>query len=456
MIRRWLKRCPRWCLLAAIAFLSGAAAPQRQLLKGGKLDSSVVAAVEKSTQAVRDLKLKRAVPIIVVTPAQVDRMLAAELEREYTPDELDVDARIGAMLGLYPVGTDLKAANLDLLGGQLIAFYDFDERRMVLVKRAHITEADSESKDGEAEQAAVERMIVAHEFTHALQDQNFELGSKDRGLRDNSDRELALHAVAEGDATIAGFADVAGTISVANVDLLVANLAGISAAFAHEVPDVPLGVSEPLIFQYTDGVRFVAEAYRRGGWKAVDALYADPPISTNQVIHPALYFSRPSAPSQVSVAGYGNALAGWRKADEDTYGELGLRIIFKRQADARSSDQKLTARWAGDRVVMLRKGGVVGAIWLIVFTDGSSAARFADVYRGMLGRVNGAAGVAYGVAVRRCEVLVGVGGFASRFDSFGARVLDDSSVSGSACGVTDGKRIRADSSRDTLAGAALR
>ena len=50
--------------------------------------------------------------------------------------------------------------------------------------------------------------------------------------------------------------------------------------FTGAAASVPRGVAEPLIFQYTDGVKFVAQAYQRGGWKAVDKLYSDPPQST--------------------------------------------------------------------------------------------------------------------------------------------------------------------------------
>ncbi len=455
MIRRWFRQV---CgALGAMIVLSGAAAPMRQLLNGGKLDWSVVAAVEKSTQAVRELKLKHEVAIIVVSPARVSRMLADELGREYTPEQLDVDSRAGAMLGLYPSGTDLTSANLNLLASQLIAFYDFGKRRMVIVERDHVTESAGESAEGAREQAAVDRMILAHEFTHALQDQNFALAKKDRALHNNGDRELALHAIAEGDATIAGYADMLGKISVAGVDLLVANLAGISGAFAREVPNVPLGVSEPLIFQYTDGVRFVAEAYRRGGWKAVDALYANPPLSTQQVINPASYFDKPEAPVRVSVAGYEKALAGWRKVDEDTYGELSLRIIFKRLGDSRAADQGLIDQWAGDRIVILRKGGIVGVIWLIAFRDTASAARFATVYGGMIERVDGAAGVAHGIEARRCEVIVAAGGLAAHFDSFAPAVLDASTMSGE-WGRADGAsgQVRADRSPGGFIGAALR
>jgi len=78
-------------------------------------------------------------------------------------------------------------------------------------------------------------------------------------------------------------------------DALANNLKQLPQALAVQAPNTPEGLSVPLLFQYSDGVRFVAEAYRRGGWPAVDALYRKPPESTHQILHPALYFDRKRA-----------------------------------------------------------------------------------------------------------------------------------------------------------------
>jgi hypothetical protein len=373
------------------------------------------AAVEQGIQRVRALKLKHGVPIAERTSEQATRMLAAEIDREYTPEQIDADGRAGAMLGLYPRGIDLRAANLSLLESQVIAFYDFHTRQMVMVSGALTREFPGQPPEVRAK---LSRMILAHEFTHALQDQNFDFGAEDEKLKTNGDRSLALHAVAEGDATIAGYAFMLGGINPTLLASLIGNLQSFAQAFTGAAAGVPRGVAQPLIFQYTDGVRFVAEAYKHGGWTAVDRLYRNPPQSTQQILNPELYYDHPAPPDSVNVGGYEAVLGGWHKADEDTLGELGLRIILENTRGRTSPDFALANKWAGDRIVMLRKGKAVSVIWLIAFRDTDSAARFAAVYTKVLERLHGHH-TAYRVARRQDAVLVAVGEPAAHFKQLG-------------------------------------
>jgi hypothetical protein len=377
------------------------------------LSRKQVAAIEKGIQGLRELKLKHPVPIVTRTPEQATKILEAEIDRQYTPEQIDTDGRAGAMLGLYPHGINLKASSLGLLESQVVAFYDFHSKQMVIVKGALTTEFPGQSPQLREK---IARMILAHEFTHALQDQNFHFGAEEKKLEDNSDRSLALHSVAEGDATISGYAFMLGGMNSSLLHVLLHNLENISKTFTSTAAGVPRGVAEPLIFQYTDGVRFVARAYQRGGWKAVDKLYTNPPESTQQIMHPSLYYAHPELPDRVTVAGYKPLLRGWHVADSDTLGALGLRIILQNTRGKNSPDLKLAEKWAGDRLVMLRKGKSVGVIWMVAFRDAGAAKKFGAIYRKVLARLS-ARRAAYHLEVRRSAVLVVVGNPASRFDT---------------------------------------
>jgi hypothetical protein len=402
-------------------------AAQRPAATGGAaggLSQKQADAVEKGIQTVRALKLKHPVPIAARTPEQATRMLESEIEREYTPEQIDSDGRAGAMLGLYPRGIDLKAANLSLLESQVIAFYDFHTKRMVVVSGALTREFPGQPPEVRAKLA---QMILAHEFTHALQDQNFDFGAEDEKLKANGDRSLALHAVAEGDATIAGYAFMLGGINPSLLATLIGNLQSFSQTFTGAAAGVPRGVAQPLIFQYTDGVRFVAQAYQRGGWDAVNRLYRNPPQSTQQILQPRLYYDHPELPDRVAVAGYAPLLRGWHKADEDTLGELGLRIILENTRGMASPDLKLADKWAGDRIVMLRKGKSVGVIWLLALRDAGAAAQFAALYRKVLDRLH-RRGTPHRVDTRGAAVLVAVGEPAARFNTLAPVVWKASKI----------------------------
>jgi hypothetical protein len=408
----------RALLALALALLIPAVAILPALADNDQPAKQDVAAVEKTVQEVRGLKLKGKVPIVPVSSEKASEMLAKEMDTEYTPEQIETDGLAGAMIGLYPRGINLRAANLQLLQSQVIAFYDFHTRQMILVQGALQREFPGQAPEL---QEKLHFMILAHEFTHALQDQNFNFGAEEKKLKDNGDRDLALHSVAEGDATLSGYACMLGGMNPAVLSTLVNNLSNLSEAFTGAAAGVPRGVAEPLIFQYTDGVKFVAEAYRQGGWDAVDRLYKNPPQSTQQIIDPSLYYEHPMLPDGVKVAGYESQLSGWHKADEDTLGELGLRIILENAWGEKSSDVDLAGKWAGDRIAMLRRDKAACVIWLIAFRDPDSAARFVKLYRKTLDRVNGRR-VAHRIEAKADAVLVVIGAPAVLFKTLGPAV----------------------------------
>jgi hypothetical protein len=411
-----------WAIAIPLALLSARIAyPQAE---NGKIDASEAQAVERTVQEVRMLKLKQKIPIVVSDTEQAGKLLEAELDNEYTPETIDTDARAGAMIGLYPPGIDLKAANMSLLESQVVAFYDFKKKTMVIVKGALDREFPGQPPEV---QDKLQKMILAHEYTHALQDQNFDFGTRDEALKGNGDRALALHSVAEGDATISGYACMLGRMDSVILATLIANLSSFSQAFTGAAAGVPRGVAEPLIFEYTQGVKFVAEAFQRGGWKAVDRLYSNPPQSSQQIMDPSLYFDHPLPPDTVTLGGYSAAMPGWRKSDEDTLGELGLRIILENSFGPSSPKLAVADKWAGDRIVMLRRKDVVSVIWLVAFRDGDSASRFAEIYRQALEHIRGRP-AARRVEVKHDAILIAIGESAARFDRLAPAVWKSSTI----------------------------
>jgi hypothetical protein len=274
-----------------------------------------------------------------------------------------------------------------LLKSQIAGFYDPYEKQMVLVEGATPVPLTDRMIEFVVQRDLVNDMLLAHELTHALQDQNFALQDKLDALKDNSDKELALKSVAEGDATIAGFAYVAGRMDSSIADTLTSSMKNLPETFAAQSKDTPEGLGYPLIFQYSEGVRFVDEAYKRGGWKAVDALYSKPPQSTQQIIDPSLYFEHPLPPVEVEVAGYQAILKDWNKADADTFGELSIEIILDLGFGKDAPEVAIAKKWAGDRMAIVSKGAEVAVLWMVVFRDDDSARRFEESYRSLLDRV---------------------------------------------------------------------
>jgi hypothetical protein len=413
-------------------FAIAAAGCAYALVNGGRVNEAKAARIEAGIQQLRQLKFKAPVPLVLESPDEAEAQMERELEREYTDDEIAAEGAAGALIGLYPAGIDLKRQELKLLRSQVVGFYDPHEHEMVLVEGSPDIGFFDRAAEFLVQRDLVGEMLLAHELTHALQDQNFDLGKRLEALKDDDDRALAFQSVAEGDATIAGMAYVTGAMDNAALDTIVAQLDQLPKLFASETPGTPKGLSAPLLFQYSDGVRFVAEAYRRGGWSAVDALYANPPGSTHQIIHPEAYFEHPEPPQKISIGGYLPIMAAWKKVDEDTYGELLLRVILERDLDRHPAEDpakiRLAERWTGDRFITLQDEREISVIGIIAFTDSGAAAQFAIAYASLLDRLLGS--TAHEIDYRENAVLIVIGEAAHYMGVLGPAVWRASTIGG--------------------------
>jgi hypothetical protein len=411
---RWAAAPATIYRLRALLLLLGLCGCAYAVVSGGSINESKADAVKEGIQNVRGLRFTANVPLVLESRDEAERLLLAQMERDYGEQRMVLDGITGSLLGLYPARIDVKAEVLKLLKEQVAGFYDPHLKQMILVAGA-----DEVGFWGGATQFMIQRdlvgeMLLAHELTHALQDQHFDLESRLDKLKDNDDQALALKSVAEGDATLAGFAYAMGGLSDAQLDQLLAKLDELPKQFAESTKGVPEGLTVPLIFQYTAGPRFVAEAYRKGGWPAVDALYANPPQSSQQIMHAGVYFSGIETPVEIRVAGYQGILKGWEVADENTIGELQLQIILARNLGGNAPEVALADRWAGDRLVTLRKGKSLTLCWLVMFRDEQSATRFAATYATMLDHILGAT-TAHRLNYRSRAVLVVIGEGAQQF-----------------------------------------
>jgi len=372
------------------------------LIHGGHVDSKQAVSVETGVARIRELNFTRPVPVVVNTPEQAQQSILAQIARDHSDEDLRIGGESGVMTGLYPPNIDLKRQTVELLRDEIIGFYNPDAKQMVMVQRPH------QSADGWGLGASIGRMVLAHELTHALQDQHFAIEKMLNHVKDNDDQTLALKCVAEGDATLAGFAYVAGRLEPAKVVSLVNQLDALPPDSVDQGHNIALAVRVPMLFEYSGGSRFVAEAWGRGGWSAVDQLYRNPPRSSQQIMQPELYFDHPTPPARIELNGYQGLLPNWKKVDDDTYGELLLKLIFQRNLPPHAPAFDILPKWAGDRIITLQKGKELTLLWLIAFHDRPSAEEFARAYSRVLDHLDGKSNP-HGVATRAAAVLVVIG-----------------------------------------------
>jgi hypothetical protein len=378
--------------------------------------------VKRGVAQERQLSFLRDVPFVSKTPDEAQRMMIARLERDNDDAELRYSGEAGQMTGLFPPGIDLKLEEIKLMRDQVAGFYDPHTKVMVEVRGMGVLGSGfsgDNSPKGE--------LLYAHELTHALQDQHFGLEPMMERAKNDDDEEIALHAVMEGDATLCGLAYVSGGLDNESLDRILAQLSALDTDAYSEAQGAPIGLRVPMLFQYSQGARFVAEAWKRGGWNAVDALYRDPPQSSQQILDPSLYFDHRTPPRRIVLGGYEDTLTGWKKVEDDTFGELLLQIILERNLPPHAQELHLAERWAGDQMVILQKDNAVTLIWMVVFRDRFSARAFATTYDRILTHLKGVTYV-HAFGIREDAVLIAIGAAADNFATLAPKVWQATTI----------------------------
>jgi len=283
---------------------------------------------------IRGLAPKSEVEYRFVTSDQLREMLVSDFEEEYPQEEARIDQEVYVLLDLMEQNEDLYTILIDVFSEQLVGFYDYDSGELYVV-------SDRE------ELGPVEKVTFAHEYTHALQDQHFDLSSLPLQEEDNSDLATAALSLTEGDAVLAQYNYM---MSYLSADELEAVLEESQQVEMEQFEAAPRFISESLLATYLEGFNFVLEL---GGWEDINQAYADLPQSTEQILHPEKYLVR-DEPQDVTMPDLENALGvGWSQLDSDVLGELSIRIYLETFV-AQHVAEVAAEGWDGDRYLYLK------------------------------------------------------------------------------------------------------
>ncbi|HET6283246.1 MAG TPA: hypothetical protein VFH73_19975 [Polyangia bacterium] len=343
----------------------------------------------RSLGQLRGIPARGALPRQLLGPAELRAEMNAIVARHDFPAERETTRLIGARLGLLPAGSGYSPLLADALGAQPGSFYDPLSRRLYVPNWIDLPN---------------QRIALAHELAHALCDQRFGLrrvlGLDDGarpGRESNSDRRRARQALIEGDAatlTLELFDPKGALLSARELSALVQRLRVAAAAAppaaaatdAGPPPPPPL-VRQLLAFPAVEGLAFVGRVRNRQPWTAIDAIWARPPDSTEQILHPEKY-DRGEPPVIIEVAPLPALAPGHRLAGTDTLGELMVRLWLARSTSAAVAERAAEG-WAGDRIAVYVPAGAASATskaatpteavlaWLTVWDSAADAEDFA-------------------------------------------------------------------------------
>lgn len=324
--------------------------------------------IAREVSALRGLRIRDDVEEDYLTREQLRARLEKQLTEEYKPADVEADERVLQVFGLAPESLDLRRLYLDLYTGQILGLYDPKEDTMYVVN----------SSD---ELTALGELTYAHEVTHALQDQHFDLEKlADRADARDDDAALAFQALVEGDASVLQYRDYL----LANPQLRQGLIEAIQEEQANaQIPeDVPPIIMETLTFPYEQGMIFVTSLLRGGsGWERVDAAYADPPTSTEQILHPEKYQGARDEPTVLEIPDLAPVLGpGWKELEENLFGEFQTAVLLEGQLPAGEA-ARASAGWDGDLFVLYGKGDQDALAWETVWDSEADAREFVEALR---------------------------------------------------------------------------
>jgi hypothetical protein len=266
---------------------------------------------------------------------EIRAYIIKQMNEEKNSAERYADQRSAEAFGLLPKGFDLDNFMVNVLTEQVEGLYDPKSHEFYIADWSPLSE---------------QRMVMAHELTHALEDQHFQIEAWEKAARPNEDAELARDAVLEGSA-MAAMVDylMLGTgSSLKNLpdfdpSMLIGDLGSTPT-----LKNAPPFLKDALIFPYISGLNFSAAVMKNTGWDALAGVFAKPPVSTQQILHPGLYRSG-KIPLTVSLPPLEKLLGkDWAKLDENIMGEFGWKEVFKQFLDADRA-KTLASAWDGDR-----------------------------------------------------------------------------------------------------------
>ncbi|HYN64697.1 MAG TPA: hypothetical protein VES36_08835 [Candidatus Limnocylindrales bacterium] len=319
----------------------------------------VFARIEQQVSDLRGLPSPEIGPPDVLTRRELVVELRAILDETWTDAQLARDNLTLRALGLLTDEQDIRELTELLYAGQVLGFYDFEERRMVVVTDAGITP--------EAQ------VTYAHEFTHAMQDAAFHTGRAHQVEGEDDDAALARLALEEGDASVA-------MVQWATQNLSPEQLVGIATTPLPDTGGVPQWMIRQLEFPYLSGAQLISQLWAAGGWDAVDSAYDDPPASTEQVLHPDKFRDR-EPPVKLADPGLADQLGpGWKDVESITIGEAMLDIWLQELGINNTDAAAASEGWGGDRLSVARgPDGEWVLAWRMAWDAAGEATEFATI-----------------------------------------------------------------------------
>lgn len=331
-----------------------------------------IARVEVAVADIRGLEPLYDIPEALMTEEELRTRIEEEFFEDYTPEEARDDVIMLSAFDLLDADFELYQFYIDLYTEQIAGYYDPEDEEVFVIGDHGIFTASDEA-------------TYAHEFTHVLQDQYHDLEAfvpdDDEWYDVHRDEAYARTALVEGDAVLTEQQYLLTAMPIERIQELLDEIDELDLPVFDSAPEV---IRRDLMFPYIEGFTFVQALYEEGGYAAVDAAYSDPPIATEQILHPERYLDDRDLPQDVTLEDGLEVLGDdYRLVYEQHFGEFYLILYLETQLYA---DQAALAAegWDGDRYAVYYNDetGDLAMVLRTVWDDRGEAFEFYETFRG--------------------------------------------------------------------------
>ena len=339
------------------------------------------------------LPIKHPVKRAVVSREEVEKYIGDKFKNDVDRIRFERSALVLKKLGLLPRKFDLHTFLIKLLSEQVAGYYDEKTKTMNLL--------DWVEPD-------MQKSVMAHELTHALQDQSFDLEKmskhdeeiEKKGLEDldalirNDEESTARSAVVEGQAMIVFINYELASMGV-NEKLLPTMVDKMESTMEESNGDspvfnsAPLLLKEELMFPYTKGTIFIKDLLVKGDKKmAFAGVLERLPATTREILHPEEYIAGRRIPALL-LPDVSFLKKDFESYDAGAVGELDVNIMLKIYAGDEAAS-RLSPEWRGGSYYAAGLKGAkpsdpnssahVGLFYVSKWSTPAAAQQFAKLY----------------------------------------------------------------------------
>jgi hypothetical protein len=355
--------------------------------------------IRNQVETLRGKTFIRPVPVYLISQRELRAISDRDLDKEYPGAKLRSYAELLAWIGIVPHGIDLKSAYGEFFVAQVAGLYDSDSKEMDIPQVSTAStnhEKRVAEKTVQAMAPALDKMVLAHEFTHALEDQYWAIDDpRDHDTQASTDRGTAHDCLSEGSATRVMIEAIPGQWAprAPTGYFLLWNLIRSGTGewiLGHEighswkspdalVPGVPDALARSEALPYAFGYQFCAEVLRQWGLDGLDYVEEHPPVSSAQVMHPSKYWTWRDFPVRIDLPEI--FPGGWLQVSSDSVGEAGMAVLFGCQFQNLNYGLEVARGWDGDHVALFQDSDRHRLLaWASSWDSPLAAGRYAEAW----------------------------------------------------------------------------